>query len=183
MVSPGVGFVFFFVAALWAYYHLVKQHYGFMVLYKKKNGDLATYGQAARPSVSAARPSQYPFVAFVARDPEAMGRVPARLHGGVGDLKHCCSLRLSCSRPWLARQTGSARLGGAASERSEVPLARGGDSDALGRAADADAAQAHRHRRDTNDLSQPAIPSPDLVSQPKVHKRRRTAESVTARRS
>jgi hypothetical protein len=24
------------VAALWAYYHLVKQHYGFMVLYKKK---------------------------------------------------------------------------------------------------------------------------------------------------
>jgi len=27
--------IFFFVAALWAYYHLVKQHYGVMVLYKK----------------------------------------------------------------------------------------------------------------------------------------------------
>ena len=37
----GLGLVFFFIAALWAYYHLVKQHYGFMVLYKKKNGDLA----------------------------------------------------------------------------------------------------------------------------------------------
>src|SRR5215208_5216580 len=40
-VLAGVGFLFFFVAALCAYYHLVKQHYGFMVLYKKKNGDLA----------------------------------------------------------------------------------------------------------------------------------------------
>src|SRR5687767_9986612 len=34
-VILGVGLVFFFIAALWAYYHLVKQHYGFMVLYKK----------------------------------------------------------------------------------------------------------------------------------------------------
>jgi hypothetical protein len=41
LVLLGLGFTFFFVAALWAYYHLVKQHYGFMVLYKKKNNDLA----------------------------------------------------------------------------------------------------------------------------------------------
>src|ERR671916_384455 len=41
MVFAGLGLVFFFLAALWAYYHLVKQHYGFMVLYKKKNDDLA----------------------------------------------------------------------------------------------------------------------------------------------
>jgi hypothetical protein len=34
------GPAFFFFASLWAYYHLVKQHYGFMILYKKKNGDL-----------------------------------------------------------------------------------------------------------------------------------------------
>src|SRR3984893_442639 len=39
LVLLGFGFTFFFVAALWAYYHLVKQHYGFMVLYKKKNDD------------------------------------------------------------------------------------------------------------------------------------------------
>ena len=32
MVFGGAGLLFFFVAALWAYYHLVKQHYGFMVL-------------------------------------------------------------------------------------------------------------------------------------------------------
>jgi len=35
------GPIFFFFASLWAYYHLVKQHYGFMILYKKKNDDLA----------------------------------------------------------------------------------------------------------------------------------------------
>jgi hypothetical protein len=29
------------LVAVWAYYHVVKQHYGFMVLYKVKNGDLA----------------------------------------------------------------------------------------------------------------------------------------------
>ncbi|HEX2909413.1 MAG TPA: hypothetical protein VH186_01300 [Chloroflexia bacterium] len=29
------------VATTWAYYHLIKQHYGFSVLYKKKNNDLA----------------------------------------------------------------------------------------------------------------------------------------------
>src|SRR5678815_5707533 len=33
LVWAGAGFVFFFVAALWAYYHLVKQHYGFTVSY------------------------------------------------------------------------------------------------------------------------------------------------------
>jgi len=36
----GAGLLFFFLASIWAYYHLVKQHYGFMVLYKKKNQDL-----------------------------------------------------------------------------------------------------------------------------------------------
>ncbi len=49
MVLAGAGLVFFFVAALWAYYHLVKQHYGFMVLYKKKNGDLARVGKLNVP--------------------------------------------------------------------------------------------------------------------------------------
>src|SRR5947207_12289037 len=35
------GPVFFFLASMWAYYHLVKQHYGFMILDKKKNSVLA----------------------------------------------------------------------------------------------------------------------------------------------
>jgi hypothetical protein len=58
MVYAGAGLVFFFLAALWAYYHLVKQHYGFMVLYKKKNNDLASIDfYRARSGSDGTRPS------------------------------------------------------------------------------------------------------------------------------
>src|SRR5258705_7698852 len=85
MVLAGAGFLFFFVAALWAYYHLVKQHYGFMVLYKKKNNDLAPLDNAL-DRLLLLFAFNYPFVAFIARDPEAMARVPAMLHAGVNGL-------------------------------------------------------------------------------------------------
>jgi len=86
MVLAGLGLVFFFLAALWAYYHLVKQHYGFMVLYKKKNADLAPTDNALdRLFILFAL--SYPFVAFVARDPEALARVPLRLTGGINYLE------------------------------------------------------------------------------------------------
>src|ERR1044072_7203114 len=81
LVLAGAGFVFFFVAALWAYYYLVKQHYGFMVLYKKKNGDLARIDNAL-DRLLLLFAFNYPFVEFIARDPEAMVRVPALLRGG-----------------------------------------------------------------------------------------------------
>src|ERR1051325_6974066 len=92
LVLAGAGFVFFFVAALCAYYHLVKQHYGFMVLYKKKNGDLARIDNALdRPFLLFA--FNYPFVEFIARDPEAMARVPQLLRIACNELDerivHC----------------------------------------------------------------------------------------------
>src|SRR6266853_4134008 len=85
MVLLGAGFTFFFIAALWAYYHLVKQHYGFMVLYKKKNHDLAPVDNAL-DRLLLLFAFNYPFVAFIARDPEAMTRVPASLRFGVNGL-------------------------------------------------------------------------------------------------
>ncbi|HEY6659864.1 MAG TPA: hypothetical protein VI031_01935, partial [Pyrinomonadaceae bacterium] len=85
MVLAGAGLVFLFVAALWAYYHLVKQHYGFMVLYKKKNGDLARVDNAL-DRLLLLLAFNYPFVEFIARDPEAMARVPAVLRSGVSEL-------------------------------------------------------------------------------------------------
>jgi hypothetical protein len=85
MVFAGAGLVFFFVAALWAYYHLVKQHYGFMVLYKKKNNDLAAIDNAL-DRLLLLFAFNYPFVAFIARDPEAMARVPAALQSSVNGL-------------------------------------------------------------------------------------------------
>src|SRR4029450_10551749 len=82
LVLAGAAFAFFFVAALWAYYHLVKQHYGFMVLYKKKNSDLAAIDNFLDRTLLLFA-FNYPFVEFIARDPEAMARVPALLRGGV----------------------------------------------------------------------------------------------------
>ena len=82
MVLLGAGFTFFFIAALWAYYHLVKQHYGFMVLYKKKNNDLAPIDNAL-DRLLLLFAFNYPFVAFIASDPTAMARVPPLLRSGV----------------------------------------------------------------------------------------------------
>jgi hypothetical protein len=70
------------VAALWAYYHLVKQHYGFMVLYKKKNNDLAPVDNTL-DRLLLMFAFNYPFVAFIAGDPTAMARVPPVLRSGV----------------------------------------------------------------------------------------------------
>jgi len=104
MVLLGAGFTFFFVAALWAYYHLVKQHYGFMVLYKKKNHDLAPVDNAL-DRLLLMFAFNYPFVAFIANDPTAMARVPPVLRGGV----HAVALILLIGTivigsGWLIRQ-------------------------------------------------------------------------------
>src|SRR6266581_4028747 len=82
LVLAGAGFTFFFIAALWAYYHLVKQHYGFMVLYKKKNNDLAPIDNAL-DRLLLMFAFNYPFVAFIAGDPAAMARVPTIFRSGV----------------------------------------------------------------------------------------------------
>jgi uncharacterized membrane protein len=84
-VIAGAGMIFFFIAALWAYYHLVKQHYGFMVLYKKKNSDLAALDNAL-DRLLLMFAFNYPFVAFIAQDAEAMARVPQALSSVIGVL-------------------------------------------------------------------------------------------------
>ena len=104
MVFAGAGLIFFFVAALWAYYHLVKQHYGFMVLYKKKNNDLAPVDNAL-DRLLLLFAFNYPFVAFIARDPEAMARVPATLHSGVNGLATILLAgTIILAVAWLGRQ-------------------------------------------------------------------------------
>jgi hypothetical protein len=111
MVLLGAGLVFFFLAALWAYYHLVKQHYGFMVLYKKKNNDLARADNAL-DRLFLLLAFTYPFVAFVARDPEAMARVPAPLRawaGGLSSMLLAATIALAVA--WVARQVQRAVAG------------------------------------------------------------------------
>src|SRR5205814_9850062 len=111
MVLAGAGLVFFFLAALWAYYHLVKQHYGFMVLYKKKNGDLAPVDNAL-DRLLLLFAFNYPFVAFIAREPEALARVPATLQSGVNSLATILLVgTIVLAIAWLGRQIQRALTG------------------------------------------------------------------------
>ena len=111
MVYAGAGLIFFFLAALWAYYHLVKQHYGFMVLYKKKNDDLAPVDNAL-DRLLLLFAFNYPFVAFIARDPEAMKRVPVALQSGVNGLAMVLLAgTIVLAIAWLGRQVQRAVTG------------------------------------------------------------------------
>jgi hypothetical protein len=111
MVFAGAGLIFFFLAALWAYYHLVKQHYGFMVLYKKKNNDLAPADNAL-DRLLLLFAFNYPFVAFIARDPEAIARVPAPLQSGVNALATILLAgTVILATAWLGRQMQRALTG------------------------------------------------------------------------
>ncbi len=110
MVLLGIGFTFFFIAALWAYYHLVKQHYGFMVLYKKKNNDLAPVDNAL-DRLLLMFAFNYPFIAFIANDPSAMARVPTILRSGVNGLAILLLIgTIVLGVAWLGRQIQRAAL-------------------------------------------------------------------------
>jgi hypothetical protein len=111
MVLAGAGFIFFFFAALWAYYHLVKQHYGFMVLYKKKNNDLSPVDNAL-DRLLLLFAFNYPFVEFIARDPEAMARVPVPLQSFVNTLATILLAgTIILAVGWLGRQIQRAITG------------------------------------------------------------------------
>ena len=111
MVWLGAGLIFFFLAALWAYYHLVKQHYGFMVLYKKKNSDLAPLDNAL-DRLLLLFAFNYPFVAFIVQDPEAMARVPVALQGAAGVVATILLIgTIVLGVAWLGRQIQRALIG------------------------------------------------------------------------
>lgn len=111
LVLARCGPVFFFLAALWAYYHLVKQHYGFMVLYKKKNGDLAPADNALDRAFLLVTMT-YPFVAFAARDREALARVPTTFTGALEHLPPALlAATIAVTLAWLGRQLQRALRG------------------------------------------------------------------------
>jgi hypothetical protein len=68
--TPLPYFIFLAFAQLWAYWHVVRQHYGFLTLYQKKNGEISGKGN----------PIDYwmfyilmiaPFISFALRNPQA----------------------------------------------------------------------------------------------------------------
>jgi len=65
---PHIAFIVFF--NLWAYWHVVRQHYGIMSLYKRKNGDFSLTDLRIDQAVLYVGLIA-PFVAFVIRHPQA----------------------------------------------------------------------------------------------------------------
>src|SRR4029078_11389352 len=68
--TPLIFFIFLVLAQLWAYWHVVRQHYGFMVLYQKKNGEVAGKENKADYWIFYTL-MLAPFVSFLLRHPSA----------------------------------------------------------------------------------------------------------------
>ena len=66
---------FIFAASMWAYYHIVMQHYGILMLYKKKNDDLAP-GDNASDRYFLFAMLLFPFVRYMLEVPEALDMWP-----------------------------------------------------------------------------------------------------------
>src|SRR5438105_12221525 len=66
------------IVAVWAYYHVIRQHYGFMVLYKVKNRDLDPVDNFLDRLFLGAMLVFPPFHRFFVHHPEELG-APARV--------------------------------------------------------------------------------------------------------
>jgi hypothetical protein len=64
-----------FATVLWGYYHVFKQHYGFMMMYKKKNRDFKPEDMKLDKLFFAAA-FYYPFLTYPLHDKEAAGMLP-----------------------------------------------------------------------------------------------------------
>ena len=74
LVSELPFLIFLTFAQLWAYWHVVRQHYGFMVIYQKKNGEAA--GKENRLDYWIFYILMVaPFVSFIIRHPDARSQL------------------------------------------------------------------------------------------------------------
>lgn len=72
VLAGGKGYLALIVA-VWAYYHVMRQHYGFLVLYKVKNGDLAPLDNALDRIFLGVMLVFPPFLRFFIRYPKELG--------------------------------------------------------------------------------------------------------------
>src|ERR1022692_3931509 len=73
LVLLGAKAVLALIVAVWAYYHVVRQHYGFMVLYKVKNRDLAKLDNSLDRWFLGVMMVFPPFHRFFIHHPEELG--------------------------------------------------------------------------------------------------------------
>ncbi len=79
-VTNGLGPIFFPLAGIAAYHHVVRQHYGFMVIYKAKNGDLQRVDNLIDRAFLVVALYQ-PFVLFILHDAGARRALPFVVSG------------------------------------------------------------------------------------------------------
>ncbi len=77
MVLAGWKLMLAIFVGVWAYYHVVRQHYGFLMLYKVKNKDLSPGSNKLDTWFLAVMLTAPPFLRFFIRHPEELG-IPAR---------------------------------------------------------------------------------------------------------
>ena len=78
MVLLGAKYLLAILVGVWAYYHVIRQHYGFMVLYKVKNRDLRFVDNILDRIFLGVMLVAPPFLRFFVRHPEELG-LPFRM--------------------------------------------------------------------------------------------------------
>src|SRR5580658_3613046 len=114
MVLAGLKGWLALLVGVWAYYHVVKQHYGFMVLYKVKNRDLLrldNYLDRLFLSVMLIFP---PFHRFFLNHPEELGMPFRPLHNLAAP---AWTIVIATAAAYLARQAVRYRTG----DRPDIP--------------------------------------------------------------
>lgn len=108
MVLAGLKGWLALLVGVWAYYHVLKQHYGFMVLYKVKNGDLAKADNILDKLFLAVMLVFPPFHRFFIVSPRDLG-MPMRPLASLA--APCWAIVIAVAAAYLARQIQRWRAG------------------------------------------------------------------------
>jgi len=100
LILLGAKYLLAMIVAVWAYYHVIRQHYGFMVLYKVKNRDLATLDNFLDRAFLGVMLVAPPFLRFFVRHPEELG-LPFRVSWAEPMV---WTLVIAAAAAWIARQ-------------------------------------------------------------------------------
>ena len=122
MVLAGWKGWLYLLVGVWAYYHVIRQHYGFMVLYKVKNRDLRPLDNLLDRVFLGVMLVFPPFHRFFIHHPEELGIAHSRFRGwsrpvGAGGRDRAPSI-------WAG--SGCAGAPATPLERAQVPAVRGG---------------------------------------------------------
>jgi hypothetical protein len=163
LVLLGGKAVLAMIVAVWAYYHVVRQHYGFMVLYKVKNRDLAKLDNFLDRWFLGVMMVFPPFHRFFIHHPEELG-----LHFSFPRLEPFL-WTLVAATVLVYGPAVRAHPPRRSREPAEVPAVRRRDPAALAdlRLYELDGRRAHGYHR-----AQPAVSRADLVPQSQPLRRR-----------